>query len=316
MGSNVTVPQSVHSLVPGTLSLVGGAVPADDRQCWAPESPGRWLPMQTYVLQDGDSAVIVDTSVTALRPQLAEGLQHLLGENSTADVVMTRYNFDTLVNFPWLRRTFKVEHLYTSLLAGFVLGTDEVMSFVDAFEEAHTEAQVKWAAGVEPMGLPQNADFEAGGRKMRCVAAPLRLLLTNWVYDYDTKTLFSSDSWGIGTVATPTERPVIESSDHHSLTRDAVATALVNRFDWLAGADTDPVRKAIDDFFDTYPVERIAPSHGAVIEGAENVALVREYSDEVLKDFRTTPLPRLVVDSDSYPTRVIKAEELRLKESA
>lgn len=267
--------------------------------------------MQTYVLQKEREAVMIDTTVAALRDRLFAGLSGLLGDSAPIDVVMTRYNFDTLVNFPWLRRNFPVDRLYTSLLAGFVLGTDSVMSFMDAFEEAHTEAQVRHAVGIEPMGLPQNSDFTAGGRRMRCVAAPFRLLLTNWVYDYDTQSLFSSDAWGIGTLAGQDDRPVIDDSEDARLTRDAVANALSNRFDWLLGADTDPIRRSLDALFEEYPVQRICPSHGAVIEGVGAVQLIRELTDDVLEEFHTTRLPSLVVGTPQYPTRVFSPADFK-----
>lgn len=301
----------ITTLAPGALSLVGSAVPADERQCWAPEQPGRWLPLQTYVLQREQSSVIIDTSSTAIREALFEGFSELLADSTSTDVVMTRYNFDTLMNFPWLRSTFAIDRLYTSLLAGVALGTDAVMSFMDAFEDAHTDAHVRLISDVEPLALPQNQDFVLSGRRMRCVAAPVRLLLTNWVYDYETQTLFSSDSWGFATLDSPDERPVIDGSQRHRLTRELLAESMRKRFDWLIGAHTDPLRAALDTFFDEYPVARLCPSHGAVIEGAENVAHVRALTDDVLREFRTASVPRMVVGSPEYPTRVITAAVLK-----
>ena len=308
--TNTALPQSVHELEAG-LFAVGGAVPADDRQCWAPVQPGRWLPMQSYVLQNDASSVVIDTSVAALRHSLSEGFSELFASKQTIDVVMTRYNFDTLVNFPWLRRTFKVNQLFTSLLSNFVLGTDTVMSFMDAFEDAHVYAHVRSIAEVEPVGMAQNADFETGGRRMRCVGAPLRLLQTNWVYDYDTQTLFCSDSWGCVSLEEEGERPVVDASQSDRLDRKTVEAALIRRFDWLNGANTDPIRRQLDDLFENYPVQRLCPSHGAVIEGAGNVELVRHHTDELLRAFHNAQVPSLVVGTPPYPTRTVGYKDLK-----
>ncbi|MEU6646163.1 hypothetical protein ABZ863_26950 [Saccharomonospora sp. NPDC046836] len=313
MQGNVALPRSVHEVVE-ELFMVGGVVPADGRQCWAPVAPGRWLPMQTHVLRRDGASVVIDTSVTALRDSLAEGLDHVLGASSLIDVVMTRYNFDTLVNFPWLSRRFTLNQLFTSLLSNFVLGSDTVMSFMDAFEDAHVDAHVRSISDFEPMAMAQNQDFEAGGRRMRCVGAPLRLLQTNWVYDFDTRSLFCSDSWGCVSLSDPDETPIVRPGQSDRLDRATVEAGLRNRFDWLLGADTDPIRRQLDELFDAYPIERLCPSHGAVIDGVENVETVRRHTDDVLREFSRTPVPLLVVGTPAYPTRVVDREGL--KESA
>ena len=53
------------------------------------------------------------------------------------------------------------------------------------------------------------------------------------------------------------------------------------KFDWLEGAETEPLRAFVDDVFRTYDVQTIAPSHGCILQGAEVVQRHRAMVDVV-----------------------------------
>lgn len=290
------------------LHAVGAAVPADHRQTWVDPESGRWLPLQVFVLRTGDRAVVVDTSVIALQKEIQRGLTAALNDATSIDVVTTRYNFDTLVNLPWLLRTFPVDRVHTSLQSNFILGTGAVMKFVDAFEDAQVDAHVRSIADVEPILVAPNQDVEIGGRRMRCIFAPLRILHTTWMYDYGTRSLFCSDSWGLLTTATAEAPPLF---DDRALDRSRLESSLRRRLDWLAGADTGHIRKSLDELFTTLPVDRLCPSHGCVIEGSHNVRAILEATVAVLARLQNEVVRPLVVGAPPYPTRVYTAAELK-----
>jgi flavorubredoxin len=56
------------------------------------------------------------------------------------------------------------------------------------------------------------------------------------------------------------------------------------KFDWLEGAETEPLRTFLDEVFRTYDVQTIAPSHGCILEGADVVQRHRAMVDAVLRD--------------------------------
>ncbi len=64
---------------------------------------------------------------------------------------------------------------------------------------------------------------------------------------------------------------------------------LGSRFWWLAGARSEPIRRAIAEIFDTYPVETIAPSYGCVLRGARTVERHYRMLDQVLADASALP---------------------------
>ena len=61
------------------------------------------------------------------------------------------------------------------------------------------------------------------------------------------------------------------------------------RFWWLPGADTASLRTAIDDVFDRYDVETIAPGFGCILHGAGVVAHHRKLLDAALRQLGEEP---------------------------
>lgn len=290
------------------VHAIGGAISTDDQQSWVPPETGRYLPMHLFALRDGDRAVIVDGGVRAFRDAIEAGLADVLAGVEQTDIVLTRYNFDTLINIPWLCRRFDVRHLHVYLPSNFVLGTTRVMSFMDAFEDANIELHVRSIAPVEPTSIVPGEDFTAAGRRMRCLRGPLRLLQSEWVYDYATRTLFCGDAFGCGTIAAPGD-DVVTRADRGEDVLARLPDALRYRFGFLAGAETTGLRSDLAGIFDALPVQRLCPGFGTVIEGGDLVAAVRELTDRTLEKLSlATPVPE-VVGTPAYPTRVRTLEE-------
>ena len=58
---------------------------------------------------------------------------------------------------------------------------------------------------------------------------------------------------------------------------------LNTRYWWLEGAPTDSIRRGIDNVFDKYDVETIAPGYGCILRGRKVVARHVRMLDEILK---------------------------------
>lgn len=291
-----------REITPG-MHAVGGVIGADDRQSWVPPEAGRWLPMHLFALRDGARAVIVDGGVRAFRDAIETGLADVLAGADQTDLVLTRYNFDTLINVPWLCRRFDIRHLHVYLPSNFVLGTTRVMSFMDAFEDVNIELHVRSIAPVEPTSIVPGEDFTAAGRRMRCLRGPLRLLQSEWVYDYATGTLFCGDTFGCGTTARADDDVVTRAGRGQDVL-SRLPAALLHRFGFLAGAETTKLRADLAEIFDAVPVARLCPSFGTVIDGSDLVAEVRELTDRTLAELSTaTPITE-VVGTPPYPTRL------------
>jgi flavorubredoxin len=108
---------------------------------------------------------------------------------------------------------------------------------------------------------------DRSGRRVEVLATPVRLLTTVWLYDSETCTLFSSDSFGHVVRATRAEQAVLTEDAPDDTSLDDVRTHLLAKFDWLAHADTAPLVEGIRALFDAREVRVIAPTHGCVLVG-------------------------------------------------
>jgi flavorubredoxin len=122
----------------------------------------------------------------------------------------------------------------------------------------------------------------APGRRVSVINARLKLLATAWLYDHATKVLFSSDTFSHALATSPVERIVTAADDR--TTQAEVHEHMMLKFDWLEGAETEPLRTFLDEVFRTYDVQTIAPSHGCILEGADVVQRHRAMVDAVLRD--------------------------------
>ena len=85
------------------------------------------------------------------------------------------------------------------------------------------------------------------GRAIDVMQAPIRLIATRWLYDRDTKTLFSSDMF-THVWRERTEGPWIVTDETDTTTEREMQSFMLNtRYWWLEGAPTDSMRRGIDD---------------------------------------------------------------------
>ena len=113
--------------------------------------------------------------------------------------------------------------------------------------------------------------------------APIRLIATRWLYDRSTKTLFSSDLFTAvwrDDARGPVGRHRLDNE--FTTTADMRSFMLNTRYWWLEGAPTDSIRRGIDDVFDKYDVETIAPGYGCILRGRKVVERHYRMLDEFL----------------------------------
>jgi flavorubredoxin len=121
-------------------------------------------------------------------------------------------------------------------------------------------------------------------RKIDVMQAPIRLIATRWLYDRNTKTLFSSDmfthTWRDGASG---PWIITEADNDPTSTADVRSFMLNTRYWWLEGAPTDSIRRGITNVFEKYDVETIAPGYGCILRGRKVVQRHYQMLDEFLK---------------------------------
>ncbi|MGH2936808.1 MAG: hypothetical protein ACRDPE_01655 [Solirubrobacterales bacterium] len=237
-------------------------------------------------LEDGH-ALLIDTGYTVNEGALFEMLVALLPPSSSLSIWPLRLGeYASICNIRTL-----AERLHIDTLIG---GQDEPTSWVDFRPEVAPYGSPPAAGALATLEtravrIGEAVVLGSRGRAFHTFEAPLRLLPASWVYDDQTRTLFTSDAFTWVWRATE-QGPWSVSSENDSTTPEGVSEYLRgSRFWWLPGAQTGRIREAIATIFAEHEVEAIAPAVGCVIKGREVVAHHAQLLDGVLEEMEHEP---------------------------
>jgi hypothetical protein len=254
-------------LAPGRLHALGGVVPVDGRISWFAESARGYTPLLCYLLTDDTGDLILDTSLPLLRDQIVGQLAALHPADKPLAMMLSRNpEFDSIGNAGIILTRFRTQRLISIFQAepwlywqpnsGALPPDDRPADMVPEWIEIKREMEI-------PVG--------PGGRTLKVLGAPLRLLSTFWGYDAATRTLFTSDAFGHNLLAAPDDSWIVDAGND-TATHEQVRDHMLGKFDWLAHAHTEKLCDQLRELFTTYDVERIAPQFGRIIEGRDTVA--------------------------------------------
>lgn len=261
---------SVLTLVPDRLYALGAAVPNDGAITWLPAAAGGHVPLNAYLLVEGRQGILVDTSFPVIEQVIVEGARGF--DLDDVEVVLTRNTeFDSVGNAEPLLDVLPVTRMYGHF------NPSEWIYFRSGTGPADAAGRFESVVFSDDQVLTL-----APGRKVSVINARLKLLATAWLYDHATKVLFSSDTFSHALATSPSERIVTTANDR--TTQAEVHEHMMLKFDWLEGAETEPLRGFLDEVFGTYDVQTIAPSHGCILEGPDVVQRHRAMVDAVLRD--------------------------------
>ena len=248
-------------LVPGKLYRLGGRVPMDGRITWLPPGVSGYEPMNCYLLAEPDAGMLVDSGVGLHENAIVEQITSVLPEGTPLSVFLTRLEPDVVSGLGAILRSFRVK----TVSAG---GTNNPF---DYFEDLNSSAMVQanYRAALHRW-LPGQTLTISGDRQLDVVVPALRLLFTSWVYDSTTRTLFTSDALSHSGVADADAAPVL-TADTDSVTYEDFRAHLLTKFDYLRGARTGPIISKFREIFDEHAIERVAPTHGCVLNDSTTV---------------------------------------------
>jgi hypothetical protein len=272
--NDVRLPSSVLTVIPGTLWAVGGSIPGRPHPSWMPADTDDWIPLQCYVLRNGDEAVIIDTGTAVHAREIREGLAALLDGVARADVVMTRREPDNGMNLYWIAREFPVRTVRCG-------GDLNPLDFFESFDDANAEALVK-SASAASFDFVRAGDIVTGGPFiLEAIRPPLRVLHTTWFYERSTGTMFCSDSWSH--IARPGPlSPAITRPAPADLDVGYLVDFLDAKFDFLWSIDTEPIAAELREVMAEHPTERLCPSYGCIVNGKRHVAEMLQATERAL----------------------------------
>jgi flavorubredoxin len=259
----------VETLVPDKLYALGATVENDGRISSVVPGGGGQIPLNSFLLTEGTTGLLIDTSLPIIGEQLVQ--QAAAFELETVALVFTRVvEFDSVGNAELLEQVLPIDIVYSHFLPS------QWMYFRAAPDPPPRRRH-------EPRPLVNGEEISVGGeRRVTVIDAKLKLLATAWLYDHETRVLFTSDSFSHAPAPAPGGRVLTEPQD--DITLEDVAGHLRTKFDWLEGADTEPLRRFLDDVFSTFDVQNIAPTFGCVLAGGPLVERHVSLVDEALRD--------------------------------
>ncbi|MGH2849001.1 MAG: hypothetical protein ACRDLP_00110 [Solirubrobacteraceae bacterium] len=256
---------------------------------WHPPEARGFAPLNTYVCREDDHSLIIDTGISLHTDELLDQLGSLLPPSPPPAVLHTRIGeYTTISNTAPIAERFGISTIHSE--------QRDSPRWVD-FRPGHGRDVDRFAAlqaaTISLFTVPDTIRVDPGGsRSLDIFHATLRLLPTSWLYDRRTRTLFTSDVFTHVMRAEPVGPWVVTAGLDDTSVEQVRRHLLATRYWWLAGAKLEAIRASIDDTFDRYEVETIAPDFGCVLHGRDVVRRHVAMLDAVLAEAQgMAPVP-------------------------
>jgi hypothetical protein len=266
----------IASLADDQLYALQNPFALDGRVSSYPASARGFSVVNSYLLTQPDSAMLIDTGFGKDEPVIRAQIESLIAPGLPFSMFPLRLNeFMSINNVESFAGHFNVETCYTSNI-------DAALWF--DFGASADGRDILKSMKVTAVTRADTIQLGKAGRSIDVMQAPLRLIATRWLYDRTTRTLFSSDMFThVWREAATGPWIVAEADDDATRLPDVRSFMLNTRYWWLEGAPTDSIRRGIGNVFDKYDIETIAPGYGCILRGRNVVARHYKMLDEFLK---------------------------------
>ena len=243
-------------------------LPTSSAALWPKSTAGSYMAVSCFLLDGGREKLLIDTGVAVNRNWLINQIVTCCEADGRLSLLMSRREPDAIINLPALAEKPGLQRVY----CGGVISPLEFFEQVDKLSAAR---HVNALAHSDITWIAPDENLELGSLKLKVLRTPLAVLPKNHFYDYRTRTLFGSDSWGFAGQNHAGTLEVITSDDDR-LSVERLADYLTYRFPWIRGANVDAVKASIRSIRANFEIERICSTYGAVLEGAALVDTVLE----------------------------------------
>ena len=266
----------IIELSPNKAFSLQNIVKLDGRLSAYPPDEDGYVPLNCYLVKEEKGAFLFDTGYVFHQDNILTQLNSILDKNTPLSIIPLRINeFMSVGNAKAISHNFKVISYYSP--------HPEASDWFD-FTDKERDLSLKEIPTNLLRGTVTCEVGEGSGRNIQVISAPLRLINTSWIYDEQTKILFSSDMFNYGIARSDQEEWIIKQNDPN-ITKGVVRSFLLNtRYWWLEGAKTRLLRDNIRKVYDTYDIDMIAPGYGKIFQGKELVKQQFELLDDILND--------------------------------
>ena len=266
----------VASLADDQLYALQNPLALDGRVSSYPASARGYSVANSYLLTQGDAAMLIDTGFGKDEPVIRAQIERMIAPGLPLSMFPLRLNeFMSVNNVESFAAHFNIDQCYTS-------NPDAALWF--DFGTTANGRGILDEMKVTAVTRADTIELGQAGRAIDVMQAPIRLIATRWLYDRATRTLFSSDMFTHTWRDSETGPWIVTDTDDDSTSlRDVRSFMLNTRYWWLEGVTTDSMRRGIGDIFDKYDIETIAPGYGCILRGRKVVARHYRMLDEFLK---------------------------------
>jgi len=267
--------RGIAALADGKLYALQNPFALDGRVSSYPAGARGYSVANSYLLTQGDAAMLIDTGFGKDEPVIRAQIEALIAPGLPLSLFPLRLNeFMSINNVETFAGHFNVETCYTS-------NVDAALWF--DFGAKAEGRDILQSMKVTAVTRADTIQLGKQGRAIDVMQAPIRLIATRWLYDRSTKTLFSSDLF-THVWRERADGPWIVTEADDATTPNELRSFMLNtRYWWLEGAPTDSIRRGINAVFETYDIETIAPGYGCILRGRKVVARHFQMLDEFLK---------------------------------
>lgn len=293
----MTDTSTIAELLAGRTFALHNVIALDGKVGHYPRSARGYAPCNIYLLRESDEALLLDTGFGIHKDQTLAQIESLIGRDIPLSMTVLRLNdFLSVGNSLPIAKHFPIKRLFATIRnAAPALDFESTSK-----QEADSNAE---RFPIELITGNEWIEIGSAKRRIKLNQSPLRLINTRWVYDPESRTLFTSDMFAHTWSEKIEEDWFLEAKDDTTSEDDIRRFLLSTRYWWLEGARTGELRRDIDKIFDEYPVEIIAPGYGKILRGADIVERHYKMLDAVLRKLdRSVTAPRYIPhDKPYYP---------------
>ena len=284
---------NIHTLAEGKVYVLQNVFELNGKASAYPSNATGYSVCNCYLIKQGDRAVLLDSGLVAHEQSLIAQISSLIGPDTRLSVYPLRINeFMSVCNVEALAGAFDVEQCYSS--------NADAAKWVDFGGRSDSPNNKPYSLKTTMVKRVQTLYVgpEEQDRTLDAFQAPIRLIGTRWIYDKQTKTLFTSDSFSWQWSQSVDGPWFVQDQDCTTTTADIRSFLLNTRYWWLEGGDTQTLRQKLKVVFDKYDIENLAPGYGQVLRGRELVQRQYRMFDEALATLDKSVVAPRYVDRD------------------
>jgi glyoxylase-like metal-dependent hydrolase (beta-lactamase superfamily II) len=266
----ITAKTEVIELAEGRLYAFMSTYELDGRVSTHPSYARGFASMNSYLLVEGDECLLIDAGLSVHQTSIIAQLASIIDPFTPLSIWPLRIGeYSAVGNVNPIAERFNVVKLYAAVPdpTRWIACGRRAKPPGSSADPVLDSLQTELIGPGDTVFIGTHQD-----RRLEVLRAPLRPLSTHWVYDCDTATLFTSDTFTHAWRETPEGPWQITCQQDDPTDELGVWDYLAHaRFWWLPGARTDALQDELAAVFSRHDVATLAPAFGCVLRGRQVV---------------------------------------------